>query len=47
MSHFAQVIALEEGIAGLYSGLTPHLLRVVPNSAIMFLTYETVMQWLA
>jgi solute carrier family 25, member 33/36 len=26
----------EEGIAGLYGGMTPHLLRVVPSAAIMF-----------
>ena len=26
----------EEGMAGLYGGLTPHLLRVVPSAAIMF-----------
>ena len=26
----------EEGIASLYGGLTPHMLRVVPNAAIMF-----------
>jgi solute carrier family 25 protein 33/36 len=26
----------EEGMLGLYGGLTPHLLRVVPSAAIMF-----------
>lgn len=26
----------EEGVVGLYGGLTPHLLRVVPSAAIMF-----------
>ncbi len=26
----------EEGIASLYGGLTPHMLRVVPSAAIMF-----------
>lgn len=26
----------EEGMAGLYGGLTPHMLRVVPSAAIMF-----------
>lgn len=26
----------EEGMVGLYGGLTPHLLRVVPSAAIMF-----------
>ncbi|KAI9830484.1 MAG: hypothetical protein M1826_004721 [Phylliscum demangeonii] len=29
----------EEGVAGLYGGLTPHLLRVVPSAAIMFGMY--------
>ena len=39
-----QVIYVEEGARGLYVGMTPHLMRVVPNSAIMFLTYEAVLQ---
>lgn len=29
-------VAKEEGIAGLYGGMTPHILRVVPSAAIMF-----------
>ena len=29
-------VAREEGMAGLYGGMTPHLLRVVPSAAIMF-----------
>eukprot|EP00761_Pharyngomonas_kirbyi_P010568 gb/GECH01010588.1/.p1 GENE.gb/GECH01010588.1/~~gb/GECH01010588.1/.p1 ORF type:complete len:336 (+),score=51.47 gb/GECH01010588.1/:1-1008(+) len=33
-------IAKEEGARGLYGGMGAHLLRVVPNSAIMFLAYE-------
>ena len=35
-----KLIAREEGRAGLYGGLGPHLMRVVPNTAIMFLSYE-------
>ena len=31
---------------GLYSGMGVHLMKVVPNSAIMFLTYEVVNSWL-
>jgi len=31
-----KTVAKEEGIAGLYGGMTPHLLRVVPSAAIMF-----------
>lgn len=30
------VVWKEEGMVGLYGGLTPHLLRVVPSAAIMF-----------
>lgn len=31
-----KVVWKEEGLFGLYGGLTPHLLRVVPSAAIMF-----------
>ncbi|KAL8854906.1 MAG: hypothetical protein Q9221_000413 [Calogaya cf. arnoldii] len=34
----------EEGMAGLYGGLTPHMLRVVPSAAIMFGMYEFVLR---
>lgn len=34
------IIAKQEGWRGLYAGMGIHLLKVVPNSAIMFLTYE-------
>jgi len=40
------VIAKEEGRQGLYAGLGVHLMKVVPNSAFMFLTYEIVRKWL-
>lgn len=40
-------IAREEGIKGLYGGIGPHLWRVVPNAAIMFMTYETVLRALS
>lgn len=40
------LIGKEEGRAGLYSGMGVHLIKVVPNSAIMFLTYEMVNSWL-
>ncbi|KAI9733332.1 MAG: hypothetical protein M1834_003416 [Cirrosporium novae-zelandiae] len=33
----------EEGLVGLYGGLTPHLLRVVPSAAIMFGMYEVIL----
>eukprot|EP00128_Syssomonas_multiformis_P007812 Colp12_sorted_trinity150504_noHs@410 len=35
-------IAKEEGVRALYGGMGPHLLRVVPNAAIMFTVYELV-----
>jgi len=34
------LIAKEEGRKGLYSGLGPHLMRVVPNTALMFMSFE-------
>ncbi|KNE66186.1 hypothetical protein AMAG_10431 [Allomyces macrogynus ATCC 38327] len=37
-----KLIAKEEGARALYGGMGVHLLRVVPNSAIMFLCYEGV-----
>ena len=36
------LIAREEGAKGLYGGLGPHLLRVVPNTAIMFMSFEVL-----
>lgn len=36
----AKLILREEGLAGFYGGMTAHLMRVVPNSAIMFFCYE-------
>jgi solute carrier family 25 protein 33/36 len=41
-----KTIAREEGVRGLYSGMGMHLLRVVPNTAIMFLTFELVSRWI-
>lgn len=40
------VIGREEGRQGLYSGMGVHLMKTVPNSALMFLTYEVVRRWL-
>lgn len=36
----AKLILKEEGPGAFYGGMTAHLLRVVPNSAIMFFCYE-------
>ena len=36
----------QEGVAGLYGGLVPHMMRVVPSAAIMFGVYEGVLKFL-
>jgi len=40
------LIAREEGKAGLYAGMATHIARVVPNTAIMFLSYEVISGWI-
>lgn len=40
------LIYKQEGMAALYGGLVPHMLRVVPSAAIMFGTYEGVLKLL-
>lgn len=40
------LMAKEEGTKSLYSGMGVHLMKVVPNSATMFLCYEVVRTWL-
>lgn len=42
-----KLVIKEEGIASMYGGLTPHLLRTVPNSIIMFGTWEIVVRLLS
>ena len=37
----------DERLAGMYGGLSAHLCRVVPNTAIMFLVYENAVRILA
>ncbi|OAQ29242.1 mitochondrial carrier [Linnemannia elongata AG-77] len=37
------LILKEEGVGALYGGLTAHMLRVVPNAAIMFFCYEAIL----
>lgn len=41
-----RTIFAKEGMGAFYNGLTPHLLRVVPNSAILFLCYEMIVHLL-
>lgn len=38
--HAVRLIIKEEGGLALYGGMTAHMMRVVPNSAIMFFCYE-------
>ena len=37
-----RTVLKEEGVGALYGGMTAHLLRVVPNAAIMFFCYEFI-----
>lgn len=39
-----RVVWTEEGMRGLYGGMGAHLTRVVPNTAIVFFTYEAVVR---
>ncbi|KAK1878436.1 Solute carrier family 25 member 36-A [Dissostichus eleginoides] len=36
------LVSREEGYRALYHGLTTHLVRQIPNTAIMMFTYEVV-----
>lgn len=38
----AKLIYQQEGMVSLYGGMTAHLMRVVPNAAILFLSYEVI-----
>ena len=41
-----KIIFAEEGMRAFYGGMTAHLMRVVPNAAILFITYELiVIRW--
>ncbi|KAK7681245.1 Pyrimidine nucleotide transporter, mitochondrial [Cerrena zonata] len=42
-----KLVVKEEGLVSMYGGLTPHLLRTVPNSIIMFGTWEIVVRLLS
>jgi solute carrier family 25 folate transporter 32 len=41
-----KLIVKREGVGGLYKGIVPNVLRVMPQSAITFLVYEKVLQLL-
>jgi solute carrier family 25 protein 33/36 len=38
-----KLVIKEEGLVSLYGGMTAHLMRVVPNAAIMFFCYEAIL----
>ncbi|GJE93863.1 mitochondrial carrier [Phanerochaete sordida] len=40
-----QLVIKEEGAKSLYGGLSAHLMRVIPNAAVMFFIYEAVLRW--
>lgn len=42
-----KLVLKEEGFASMYGGLTPHLLRTVPNLIIMFGTWELIVHALS
>eukprot|EP00995_Heteronema_vittatum_P002588 NODE_1375_length_981_cov_350.337983_g959_i0.p1 GENE.NODE_1375_length_981_cov_350.337983_g959_i0~~NODE_1375_length_981_cov_350.337983_g959_i0.p1 ORF type:complete len:286 (-),score=73.49 NODE_1375_length_981_cov_350.337983_g959_i0:124-957(-) len=45
VSTFRMILG-RDGPRGFYSGLTPHLIRVVPNTGITFLVYESTIRLL-
>lgn len=40
-----KLVLREEGVKALYGGMSPHLLRVIPNAVCMFYVYEQVLSW--
>lgn len=40
-----RLVLAEEGARALYGGLSAHLMRVVPNAAVMYSIYEGVLRW--
>lgn len=40
-----RAVIAEEGARSLYGGLSAHLMRVVPNAAVMYSIYEGVLRW--
>ena len=40
-----RLVLAKEGAVALYGGLAPHLLRVVPNAAVMYTVYEMVLKY--
>ncbi|KAF5391755.1 hypothetical protein D9757_001662 [Collybiopsis confluens] len=40
-----RIVIAEEGARSLYNGLSAHLMRVVPNAAVMYSIYEGILRW--
>lgn len=40
-----KLVIAEEGARSLYNGLSAHLMRVVPNAAVMYSIYEGILLW--
>ena len=40
-----RLVIHEEGVGSLYGGLSAHLMRVIPNAAVMFFIYEAALRW--
>ncbi|KAJ7849954.1 mitochondrial carrier [Mycena olivaceomarginata] len=40
-----RLVIAEEGSRRLYGGLSAHLMRVVPNAAVMYSIYEGILRW--
>ncbi|KIY51203.1 mitochondrial carrier protein RIM2 [Fistulina hepatica ATCC 64428] len=40
-----KIVIREEGARALYGGLSAHLMRVVPNAAVMYSIYEGILRW--
>ncbi|KAI0295401.1 mitochondrial carrier [Multifurca ochricompacta] len=40
-----RLVIAEEGARSLYGGLSAHLMRVVPNAAVMYSIYEGILRW--
>jgi len=40
-----RLVVAEEGARSLYGGLSAHLMRVVPNAAVMYFIYAGILRW--
>jgi solute carrier family 25, member 33/36 len=40
-----KTVLREEGLVAMYGGMSAHLIRVIPNAAIMFFCYEAILHY--